>query len=117
VDAVLVGTLAGGDAGPQHRREHRVERRQVAHDAIFDQVLEVGHLAGVDERGDHLPVGGIPADEQGLGHGAKLVWEDAGPLPAAERWPVMSDNGPACACSGRLSAGNGGPGQRLSAVL
>jgi len=72
VDAVLVGALAGGDAGPEHRREHRIERRQIAHDAVLDQVLEVRHLAGVDERADHLPVRGVPADEEGLGHGFTL---------------------------------------------
>mgnify|MGYP006294139961 CR=1 FL=1 len=63
VDAVLVGALARRDAGPKHWGQHRIQGRQVAHDAVLDQVLQVRHLAGIDERGDHLPVGGVPADE------------------------------------------------------
>ena len=38
VDAVLVGPFARGDGVPQHRREHRADARQVAHDAAPDDV-------------------------------------------------------------------------------
>ena len=64
VDAVLIRSLAGGDAGPEHRRQGRLKRGEVAHHAGLDQPTDMGHQPHVHERRDHFPVGGIPADEQ-----------------------------------------------------
>ena len=64
MDAVFIGTLAGGDAGPEHRREGRLKRGEVAHHAGFDQPTDMGHEPQVHQRRNHFPVGGIPADEK-----------------------------------------------------
>lgn len=64
VDAVPVGAFAGGDARPEDRREQRREGMEVAHRATLDQPLEMGHPPGVEQRVDHLPIGGVPTDEQ-----------------------------------------------------
>ena len=66
VDAVLMGALAGGDRGPQHGRERRVEGGEVPGDAAIHHALQVRHLAGVQQRVDQFPVGCVPADEQHL---------------------------------------------------
>ena len=66
-DAVTEGAFSRGDGGPEGGGEGGVEGRQVPHDPFIDKSLQVRHLAGVQERGDRLPVGGVPADEQDLG--------------------------------------------------
>ena len=66
VDAMLVRALARGDRRPEHRRENRLERRKVAHDAVAHQPSEVRHLAGIEQRRDDLPIGSVPADQQNL---------------------------------------------------
>src|SRR5437016_6458686 len=65
-DAVLRGALPRGDAGPEDRREYRLERENISRDTSLHDSLEVGHAAGVHQRMDHLPVSSIPADEQEL---------------------------------------------------
>ena len=64
VDAMLERPLSGGDGCPQHRRERRMQRRDLPHRAVFHQPLDVGHFARVHQRMDDLPVGGIPPDQQ-----------------------------------------------------
>jgi len=41
-----------------------LKRGDIAHDALLEQAHEVGHLAGVQQRMDHLPVSLVQADEQ-----------------------------------------------------
>jgi hypothetical protein len=70
MDPMLMGPLAGGDRGPQHRREHRIEGGKVAHHSRSGQPLEVRHLARIQQRPDDLPVGSIPAEQKHfVGHG------------------------------------------------
>ncbi len=64
VNAVLVRQLAGRDGGPEHRRDDRMQGGEISHHAAVDQALEHGHFSLFQEWVDHLPVGGIPADEQ-----------------------------------------------------
>ncbi len=64
VDAMLERPLSGGDGSPQHRRERRMQGGDLPGDAVLDQALDVGHFAGVHERMDDLPVGGIPPDQE-----------------------------------------------------
>ncbi len=63
-DAVLERALAGGDGGPQRGAQRGLEGGDVAHHALLKEAGEVGHLAGIEQRMDDLPVGGVPADEQ-----------------------------------------------------
>jgi len=69
---MLERPLSGGDGCPQHRRERRMERGDLPPGAVLHEALHVGHFAGVDERLDDLPVGGIPPDQQNFTrcHGA-----------------------------------------------
>ena len=69
VDAVLERPLSGGDGSPQHRRERRMQRGDLPRGAVFDQALDVGHFAGVHERTDDLPVGGVPPDQKNFTRG------------------------------------------------
>ncbi|MCZ7635809.1 MAG: hypothetical protein M5U12_07045 [Verrucomicrobia bacterium] len=62
-DAVLVGRLAGGDRGPQHRGEARLEGGEVGDHAGLDQPGQMRHLAGIQERVDEIPIGTVPADQ------------------------------------------------------
>ncbi|MEZ5356646.1 MAG: hypothetical protein R2762_28755 [Bryobacteraceae bacterium] len=47
-DAVLVRELAGGNRVPQHRRQHRIERLDVAHDAVIDQKAQIREFSPVE---------------------------------------------------------------------
>ena len=62
--AVMVGHLARGDARPEHRRELRFERCQVAARARFHKPGQTRQFTGIEQRMDDLPVGRIPADEK-----------------------------------------------------
>src|SRR5690606_10443870 len=82
-DAVLVRGLAGGDGGPEERREHREERGEVGTDAAVDEAPEVGERAGLEEGVDDLPVRGVPADDEEalggpLGHGGDAIGAQRG---------------------------------------
>ena len=63
-DAVLVGGLPGGNGGPQDRRELRFQRAQVGAGADRHQARQVRHLPARQQRVDHLPVGGVPTEDQ-----------------------------------------------------
>jgi hypothetical protein len=102
MDTMFVGTFAGGDGGPEHGREHQRKGRQVAHHALADDFFQVRHLAGIQQRGDDFPIGGVPTDEQDfMGHdGVSLVigsvaWLHPGvsmcghPLPAEWSLPPI----------------------------
>jgi len=58
--------MTNGETPPQRSARWRVPALCVVLAAItfavFGQTLDVGHLAGLDERLDDLPVRGIPAD-------------------------------------------------------
>jgi hypothetical protein len=45
-----------------------VQGGQVGHDAAIHQALGMGHLTLVDQLMDYLPISGIPAYEENLGH-------------------------------------------------
>ena len=64
VNAVLKRPFARGDGSPEHGRERRMERSDLAHRPRFHEVLDMGHPARVHQRRDHLPVCRVPADEQ-----------------------------------------------------
>ena len=49
VDAVFIRPLAGGDARPEHRRQSRLERGEVAHHAVLHQPADMGHEPHVDQ--------------------------------------------------------------------
>ena len=72
-DAMLERTLSSGDGSPQHRREWRMERRDLPCSAVFDEALDVGHFAGIDQRMDRLPVRGIPSDQENFTRGRRLL--------------------------------------------
>ena len=62
------------DFPPLYRKEHRRQGRQIAHHALADEFFQVRHFAGIQQRGDDFPIGGVPADEQDFmgqrcGHG------------------------------------------------
>ena len=63
-DAVLVGRLPGGNGGPQDRRELRLQRAQVGAGAGRQQARQVRQLPTRQQRVDHLPVGGVPTEDQ-----------------------------------------------------
>ena len=69
MNAVLVSALAGGDTCPEHGRKHGIERGHIAHHTGFHELLEVRHLARIHERGDDLPIGGVPAYEENFAGG------------------------------------------------
>ena len=62
--AMVIGHLARGDRGPQHRRELRLECGEVATHPAFDEVRHAGQLARIEKRVDDFPIRGIPADEE-----------------------------------------------------
>ena len=62
--AVVVGALAGGDAHPEHRREHWVQRAQIAADTALDEPPQHRHLTAINQRMDNIPVSAVPTDEQ-----------------------------------------------------
>ena len=62
--AVVIGHLARGDRGPQHRRELRLERGEVATHAALDQTRHAGQRARIEKRVDDFPISGIPANEE-----------------------------------------------------
>ena len=51
---------------PEHGGKLRVEGGHVAHHPVVDKAFQVGHLARVHQRIDHLPIGGVPTDQQHL---------------------------------------------------
>ena len=61
---VNIGTLAGPDPVPQHRRLNGLKRDDVGHHAFLEETGENRHLAVFDQRADDFPVGGIPSDQQ-----------------------------------------------------
>ena len=62
--AVMVGHLAGGNRGPQHRRQLRFERGEVAAHAALHQSRQCRHFSRIHQRMHDLPIGGIPADQE-----------------------------------------------------
>jgi len=63
-DLMLIGVFPGRNRSPEDRREHRGEAGDVTHDAAVEELLEMRHVAAVQERPNHLPVGPIPTDQQ-----------------------------------------------------
>ena len=66
VDAVLVGEFSGSDGIPEHRRENRLKRREIAHHPAVDQALEARHQPFFEERSNHLPIRCIPTNQEVL---------------------------------------------------
>ena len=64
VYAVIEGPLARGNRGPEHGRQLRVQRAEIAHDAPLHKLLEIWRFPGIKQRIDYLPVGSVPADKQ-----------------------------------------------------
>lgn len=62
--SVLVSTLAGGYRAPEHRRQHRLEGRQIAHDSALDERFRMRHEAPVHQDVHDFPVRGVPSKEQ-----------------------------------------------------
>ena len=61
---VIIRPPAGGDAGPEHRREHRLKRAQVSRYTALHDAPQHRHLATIHERRDDFPVRAVPADEE-----------------------------------------------------
>lgn len=64
VNAALERPLPGCNRGPQHGRQDGVQGGQVAAYPRIDELLYRGHLALIHQAMNHLPVRGIPADEE-----------------------------------------------------
>ena len=64
VDPVFVGPLARRDRSPQHRRQTRLQRRDVAHHPLLQETRQMRHLPRIQQRVNHLPISGIPADQE-----------------------------------------------------
>ena len=64
VDAVLEWPLSGGDGSPQHRGERWMQGSYLAGGAVFDEALDIGHLARIHEWMDDFPIGRIPSDQE-----------------------------------------------------
>ncbi len=63
-DSVLVRAFAGGDRIPEDRRQCGAKRRDISHHAALDEARQRRHLSGVHQRGNHLPIRGVPTHEQ-----------------------------------------------------
>ena len=125
-NAVLVGRFARRHAGPEHRGKWGVQRGEVAHRAALDEPAQRGHLAGVHQRMQHLPVGGVPADEEHfLGNRVRHLvaprqgeWAPA--TPAVEKTCSSGAGGCASSASARRRlarrATHPGPGRRRPAA-
>ena len=73
VNAVLVRTLARCNGIPEHRRQNRLKRGDVAHHSFADHAFERGHHSGVEQRICDFPIRRIPTDKENflcesLGH-------------------------------------------------
>src|SRR5436190_19995207 len=64
VDAVLIGKFAGRDRVPEHRREDRLEGSKVTHHSTIDERIEGRHQTFLEQRGDVLPIGRVPSDQE-----------------------------------------------------
>ena len=104
-NAVAERPLARGNRGPDHRRELRIERGEVADHALIHQPLEMGHLARVHQRIDDLPIGRVPADQKDLLRRGVLI--------VSSRWSLRSGFAP-CeeGCAGGRGEAGGQHGQR-----
>ena len=63
-DAMLIGPLACGNGVPKHWREHRLDGRQVAADPAIDQAGERRQFPLRQQRPNHFPIRGVPADQE-----------------------------------------------------
>ena len=63
-NAVLVGRLAGGDGGPQYRREFGLHGAEVGPRSGCNECGEIRHLSAREQRVNDLPIGGIPTENQ-----------------------------------------------------
>ena len=64
VDAVVVGHFPGGDAGPKHGGELRLQGGEIAMGAAVHEAADAVHAAFLQKRVNDFPIGGIPADKQ-----------------------------------------------------
>ena len=64
MDPVLVRPLSGRNRIPQHRRQDRLQGRDVPHHALADHAIQCRHQTRIQQRVCNFPVGGIPADQQ-----------------------------------------------------
>ena len=62
LDAVVERRLARGDGRPDDRREHGVDRLELARRAFLDEAVEVGHEAHLPQVIDRRPLACVDAD-------------------------------------------------------
>ena len=63
-NAVLLRGLAGGNGGPQNRREFRFQSAKVCPCSCSNQCCKMWHLPPRDQRIDDLPISSVPTKNQ-----------------------------------------------------
>ena len=63
-NTVVISHFAGGNRGPEHGRQLRLESRQVATGSGIDETLKGRHCARVHQGVDQFPIGRIPTDKE-----------------------------------------------------